>query len=361
MSSSDTETKVVTGRKPYLSGDDTRPFEAWDLPNVGMSDTAPKSDAFGYKERLGRPDEEEPENMMPPTMAELEQIRAEAEQEGFAEGKEQGYREGLEQGHTQGHEQGMTEGLEQGRQQGFDEGMQRSTEVLAKLESAMAKLQAPLALLDTEVEMELVKFSMMLAQSVVMAELKTHPEHVLTALRQGVDALPIKQQQVSIRVHPEDARRVGEAYSHSQLEKQGWEIESDPTLSEGDCLVQTQRSQVDLRLSERLAKVLAMPDEQLAELQRDYDNRRHELEASNQLSQQSINKEQTIDGNAVEAEGAAESSSTEEYVQELQPGDTPPLSSEHQPITSGEGESNTAAQADKQEADDGQQQEPTAD
>ena len=345
MSSSDPESTGISPRKSYLSGDDTRPFEAWDLPNVGISDMAPKSDAFGYKERIGRPQEEEPENMMPPTMAELEQIRAEAEQEGFAEGKELGYRQGLEQGHAEGLEQGTAEGLKQGHQQGFDEGMQRSTEVLAKLESAMAQLQSPLALLDTEVEMELVKLSMALAQAVVMSELKTHPEHVLVALRQGVDALPIKLQQVSIRVHPEDARRVGEAYSHSQLERQGWEIESDPSLHEGDCIVQTQRSRVDMRLSERLAKVLALPDDQLAELQREYDSRSKELQGVNQLSQPA-------------AERSFQQKDTE---QESSEEDCPQPSQHDEPVTEPEPIKPAAEEACEQESPDGQPQEPPAD
>lgn len=268
MSSSDTDTPKI--RKSYLTGEEVSGFEAWDLPNVGLADSRPTSDLFGFSDRADRP-EPEPEDMMPPTMAELEQIRAEAEQEGFAEGQQRGYDEGLEKGHAEGLENGFKRGFDEGKQQGFDEGMQRSTEVLTKLESAMAQLQKPLALLDTEVEMELIRLAMQLAQAVVMTELKTHPEHVLIALRQGVDALPIKQQAVSIRVHPEDARRVGEAYSHSQLERQGWEIEVDPTLHEGDCIVQTQRSAVDMRLTERLSKVLSMPEQQLQQLQRDHD------------------------------------------------------------------------------------------
>ncbi|MGI2259487.1 flagellar assembly protein FliH [Shewanella sp. GXUN23E] len=282
MSSSDPD--ALKPRRGYLSGDDARAFESWSLPNVGRADSAPKSDMFGYTERAGRPLDEEPQDVMPPTMAELEQIRAEAEQEGFAEGQARGYAQGLEEGNSEGQEQGYAAGFEQGQQQGFDAGMQRSNDVLAKLESAMAQLQAPLALMDTEVEMELLRLTMILAKSVVMAELKIHPEQILVALRQGVDALPLKQQQVLIRVHPEDARRIGEAYSHSQLERQGWDIEQDPSMHEGDCIVSTQRSSVDLRLAERLEQVLLAPQSELEELQREYQSKTDAIAAQHDLT-----------------------------------------------------------------------------
>ncbi|MCF1429759.1 MAG: flagellar assembly protein FliH [Shewanella sp.] len=327
MSSSDPDS--LKSSRGYLSGDDTRAFESWSLPNVGRADSAPKSDMFGYAERTGRLQDEETQDVMPPTMAELEHIRAEAEQEGFAEGQQRGYTEGLEQGRNEGLEQGFTEGFEQGQQQGFDEGMQRSTEVLTKLESAMKQLQAPLELMDTEVEMELIKLTMMLAKSVVMAELKIHPDQVLVALRQGVDALPVKQQQVLIRVHPEDARRICEAYSHSQLERQGWDIEQDPAMHEGDCIVSTQRSTVDLRLAERLEQVLLAPRSELEELQREYQAKLNEIEASH---------EQTAKPD--EASDPEEDLSTDTVIPATEPADA------------------DSANSDEPKNDDGQPQEP---
>ncbi|HBF48092.1 MAG TPA: hypothetical protein DDW91_17240 [Shewanella frigidimarina] len=105
-----------------------------------------------------------------------------------------------------------------------------------------------------------------LAKSVIGHELKTHPEHILSALRQGVDALPLKEQLVKLRFNQADAELVNQCYSAEQLQKNQWQIDIDPTLANGDCMIESVRSAVDLRVEQRISQVFSELDAQSNQL-----------------------------------------------------------------------------------------------
>lgn len=83
-----------------LPPDEADEFVNWQLPDVGDAMPLKPSNLFGYKPGRIEPKAAE-EAVSPPTLAEIESIREQAEQEGFAEGKEQGLAKGLEEGRFQ--------------------------------------------------------------------------------------------------------------------------------------------------------------------------------------------------------------------------------------------------------------------
>ena len=189
------------------------------------------------------------------TDAEIEDIRAQAEAEGFDEGKTQGYSEGLEQGRLEGLEQGHKEGFSQGHEQGLEAGLAEAKSLLCRFEELLSQFEKPLQLLDGDIEHSLMTLTMALAKSVIGHELKTHPEQILSALRLGVESLPIKEQSVNLRMHPDDVALVETLYSSTQLNRNQWQLEADPSLTVGDCIISSQRSLVDLTLSSRIDAV----------------------------------------------------------------------------------------------------------
>lgn len=120
--------------------------------------------------------------------------------------------------------------------------------MIERFDALLAQFEAPLVLLDTQIEESLLTLVGTLARNLIAHELKTHPEHILAALRQGIDALPLKEQKVNLRLHPEDLALVSELYGEEQLIRNRWTLEADPGLNRGDCVVDSQRSQVDMRL-----------------------------------------------------------------------------------------------------------------
>ncbi|MGS0673878.1 flagellar assembly protein FliH [Shewanella sp. 0m-4] len=245
----------------------TDEFSHWELPEVRQEINPSSLNMFGRNSlQIQVDDPIESEVILPPTLSEIEDIRAHAEQEGFSEGMDKGFSEGLEKGRLQGLEQGHGEGYSQGQQQGYEEGLKTAAEQLQRFESLLSQFEAPLALLDTEIEKELLATSMTLAKAVIGHELKTYPEHILSALRQGVDSLPIKEQRVNIRVTPSDEALIGELYTQAQLERNRWEIEADPSLSPGDCIIDSVRSHIDMTVETRIGHVFADLDKHQQDL-----------------------------------------------------------------------------------------------
>ena len=242
-------------------------FSHWQLPDVTEDQTDSPSNLFGFQgnQNPSAPSEDKP--LLPPTMAEIEQIRVEAEQEGFEQGKIEGHSQGLEQGKLEGLELGHAECFAGGEQQGYEVGQVKLNEVLEQLTQLVKQFEQPLMLLDAEIEAEVLTLAINLAKSTVGHELKTHPEHILSVLRQGVDSLPIKEQQVKLRLHPDDATLVTQLYSDAQLQKNHWDIEADPSLNPGDCIINSMRSSVDLRVEERMRQVLHDLQEQASGIQ----------------------------------------------------------------------------------------------
>ncbi|WP_076410925.1 flagellar assembly protein FliH [Shewanella sp. UCD-KL12] len=229
-------------------------YSHWQIPDITEPVADDTSNLFGRK-TLQKTIEDEAPSFLPPTLVEIEAIRDEAIQDGFSQGKEEGIKSGIESGRLEGLKQGHEEGLKQGIEQGHAEGLEQAAQMISRFESLIAQFEKPLELLDTEIEKELVALTMMLARTVIGHEIKTHPEHILSALRQGVDSLPIKEQGITIRLHPDDHQLVQQLYTAEQLEKSRWLLEADPSLTAGDCVIHSQRSSVDMRLEQRINSV----------------------------------------------------------------------------------------------------------
>jgi flagellar assembly protein FliH len=242
--------------KHVHSVDDELEFSHWHLPD--MTDDQPQgpSNMFGKKPAPHIAEETIEEEPRPMTMAQLEEMRAVAEKDGFDQGKEEGYQTGLEQGRLEGLEQGHKEGLEQGEQQGFEAGKAEADALVMRFSSIVEQFEKPLTVLDQEIESELLNLVLALSKAVIINEVKTHPEHILAALRQGINALPIKEQQIKIRVNQEDADLISQFYSQEQLDKNRWQLDVDPVLSTGDCIIDSVRSSVDLSVEVRMSQVL---------------------------------------------------------------------------------------------------------
>lgn len=265
--------------KPFIKGSDEleADFLHWELPDVSQPDPEPGTNAFGHQPNQAYQPKEEVAPILPPTLAEIEEIRAQAEQEGLEEGKKAGFSQGLEKGRLEGLEQGHNEGFEQGQAQGIEQGLAQAQVMVSRFEALLEQFSLPMKIVDTQVEQELLSIVTTLSKSLIGHELKTHPEHILAAIRIGVDALPLKEQNINIRLHPDDAILVEGVYSQAQLDKKHWQIDADPSLVRGDCIVDSQKSQVDMRLDTRLEQVFEQLDKQ-----------------QDQLSQQQFQQEQQL-------------------------------------------------------------------
>lgn len=228
----------------------------WALPDMADPDAQPAESAL--HRTLSAPVEVEEEEALPPppTLEEIESIREDAYQDGFAEGKAAGEAKGLEEGRLKGAEQGHAEGYQQGLEQGLEAGRAEIDARAAQWDQLLGELISPLEAVDEQVERELVTLAMRLAQAVVQVELKTSPEAVLEALRQGINALPSQRQSVAIQASEGDKTLIANTFGEEALAQRQWQLVLEPTLTPGSLVLNTERSEVPMLGDDRLRKVL---------------------------------------------------------------------------------------------------------
>lgn len=187
-----------------------------------------------------------------PTPEEIEALRREAEERGYAAG----YQRGSEIGREEGHREGLT-------------AAQRQIAVeVEKLSQILDFMSRPLAELDDSVEQELVYLAIEIARQLVRRELKTSPGEIVAVVRDAVGLLPVARQGLRVYLHPQDAKLVREAFDLDE-QAPAWRIVEEPTLSRGGCKVVSEKSRIDATVEKRLGAVIAtvLGDERREELE----------------------------------------------------------------------------------------------
>jgi len=117
-------------------------------------------------------------------------------------------------------------------------------------------LSRPFEDLEHEVEEQLLALVQAVSRQLVRRELKSEPGEVVGLIRAALDALPTSSREVAVRLHPDDAKLVGELL-RTDSATTPWTIQADPMLERGSCEVVSESSQVDGRLETRLGRVIA--------------------------------------------------------------------------------------------------------
>ncbi|WP_192954672.1 flagellar assembly protein FliH [Gallaecimonas mangrovi] len=186
------------------------------------------------------------------SISELEGLRADAVDEGFAEGREQGLKEGHEEGFAQGHQQGQERGYQQGLQDGLQAGQQQIADAVNHWQAMADQLVKPLDDRDQRLEGQLVSLLVAGMQAVLGHELKTDQDIIHHMIRQGIEALSDDDTAITIEVAPTDARLLHQQYSEEDLKDRRWKIREEPTLRHGQCRIDAGQSLVEVDLQERL-------------------------------------------------------------------------------------------------------------
>jgi len=190
-----------------LSRETIPAFDRWEPPSVG-ADTPVA----------------EPAPPPGPTLYELEEIERQAREEGYAAG------------------------LAEGRAAAKKELDER----LARLDAICTAAARPLSGMDDAVERELALLATVIAQRVVTRELQLDPALIERMVREAAAALPAATRELRVWVNPSDLdvlKELGVAEPH-------WRFGANPALQRGDCVLESERSRLDARVSTRLAAVV---------------------------------------------------------------------------------------------------------
>ncbi len=186
------------------------------------------------------PPRESPPAAPVPDPAELERLRLQARDAGWA----QGHREGLAHGHAKGHAAGLAAGQAVVQAQA-----ERLRQLAEALPDALRRVEAELA-------RSLVALALDVARQVVHHTLESEPHWVLRLVQELLRQQPTLKGEPRLLLHPDDLALVAGSLG-GELQAAGWQLRADDSIARGGCLVQADTGTLDATLETRCARVSA--------------------------------------------------------------------------------------------------------
>lgn len=164
----------------------------------------------------------------PPSLEEIQQIRDDAQREGYADGLAQGRSEGMAQGQSE---------------------MRRLT---AQIEGILDNFSRPLARLENEVVASLGELAVRIAGGLVGRAYQAEPDLLAELVDEAVVAVGGAAREVEVRLHPDDIAALTPLLSLGDATR----LVADPALARGDLRVHAESVRIDGSLDARLRGAL---------------------------------------------------------------------------------------------------------
>ncbi len=185
-------------------------------------------------------------NVEPLTVAAIEKLRQQSEEEGYRKG------------HSEGLETGLSEGRAKGEELGYTTGMKRAegeiNALKATLNGLMGAISSPLEQQRDELEETLLTLIQDATKAVIGAELSTRPELLTSAIEKALKTLPHESEDLTFTINPDDLALVE---SLRDQESANWAIKTDASVQQGGLVVKGVNSYVDYSIEGRYADVMS--------------------------------------------------------------------------------------------------------
>ncbi|MCS4249796.1 flagellar assembly protein FliH [Pseudomonas sp. BIGb0164] len=215
-------------------------FDIWSLPSFDPHVPEPEPEP---EPELPVESEEVPlDEVQPLTLEEVEAIRQEAYNEGFAAGEKDGFRS-------------TTLKVRQ-------EAEAALSVKLASLECLMGTLFDPIAEQDSQIEKAMVGLVEHIARQVIQRELVLDSSHIESVMREALKLLPLGVGNVRLYINPQDFEQVK---ALRERHEETWRIVEDASLQPGGCRVETEHSRIDATVETRISQIMAKLFDQLHE------------------------------------------------------------------------------------------------
>lgn len=207
-------------------------FDIWSLPSFDPH--VPEPEPEPVEETPVEMEEVPLEEVQPLTLEELESIRQEAYNEGFAAGEKDGFRS-------------TTLKVRQ-------EAEAALSVKLASLERLMGVLFDPIAEQDAQIEKSMVGLVEHIARQVIQRELVLDSSHIESVMREALKLLPLGVGNVRLYINPQDFELVK---ALRERHEETWRIVEDAALQPGGCRVETEHSRIDATVETRISQIMA--------------------------------------------------------------------------------------------------------
>ena len=215
-------------------------FDIWSLPSFDPH--VPEPEPEPVVELPAEMEEVPLEEVQPLTLEELESIRQEAYNEGFAAGEKDGFRS-------------TTLKVRQEAEAALNV-------KLASLERLMGSLFEPIAEQDSQIEKAMVGLVEHIARQVIQRELVLDSSQIESVMREALKLLPLGVGNVRLHINPQDFEQVK---ALRERHEETWRIVEDATLQPGGCRVETEYSRIDATVETRISQIMAQLLDQVHE------------------------------------------------------------------------------------------------
>ncbi|WP_258807818.1 flagellar assembly protein FliH [Pseudidiomarina sp. CB1] len=179
---------------------------------------------------------------------ELKQLREHARTEAY----EKGYQEGFEKGSAEGYSAGK-ETAEKEVEKAFEE---RCQTTLSPLNNMLSELEGALQSIDEQLAESLVQLAVTVGRQLAGEALQTHPEEILTLVREIIHEDPFIKDRPTLLLHPEDAQIVQE-HLNDELKTHGWRVRHDEKLERGGCRLISSQGEIDATIEARWERIIS--------------------------------------------------------------------------------------------------------
>lgn len=124
------------------------------------------------------------------------------------------------------------------------------------MDTLMARLCAPFEAIEEQIEQELLALVKALTRQLVRREMRSDPSQVIGVIREAVRSLPVAAMNLKVRLHPDDAAVVRECLAGEEGARP-WQLQEDPAMARGGCVVTSDNTRVDATLETRLGRLVA--------------------------------------------------------------------------------------------------------
>ena len=164
-----------------------------------------------------------------PTLEEMEKIRADAYEEGFAAGRKEGAVAGLK------------------------EGRKLSQKKLSELVSAFNK---PLKQQDDRLESVLLDMTLHLSRGIIQRELSVDSDSVNHIVREVFELIELEEGKFRVQLNPEDIKRVAYFLEKEYAAEVNYQLIEDDKVKQGGCIIRSDAHYVDAQVETRITAML---------------------------------------------------------------------------------------------------------
>ncbi len=144
---------------------------------------------------------------------------------------------------------------QQAHDAGYAAGIQHARDEAAQIHVLAQNLQDAIHLVDEQIAQSLLDLSLEVARQMVREALLVKPEVILKIVGDAIGSLPHFNHNAHLVLHPDDAelvrKQMGEQLSHA-----GWKIFTDAQIRRGGCRVETSHSHVDATVEARWKRIV---------------------------------------------------------------------------------------------------------